>query len=262
MKKRVREIVELLPAGSADGYSRLIEALQAAEGTVRHDAIEAIIDSGARCLPFLTQAMERGDPQLISSLIWELQKHPRQWAAGPLVMALRSEDLDDRRMALSALAHLDDPAGAAPMTAALTDTTMLNYQPPLACVAEQIPAGDALGKCLLREDNGGTVPMVWVAEYLGRFGDARCIAPLLRSARTGAYATCALSAMEQVIRRDARNVPDELLHELTRLTPVQDFRFQCVNDDPDDLSTSLGPEGWTDPTALKRLAQAELTRRK
>ena len=42
---------------------------------------------------------------------------------------------------------------------------------------------------------------------------------------------------------------------------MQDFKFQYVNDDPNDLSTSLGPEGLTDPGALKRLAQAELARR-
>ena len=56
-------------------------------------------------------------------------------------------------------------------------------------------------------------------------------------------------------------MPDELLHELAELVPMQDFKFQYVNDDPNDLSTSLGPEGWTDPGALKRLAQAELARR-
>ena len=240
MKKRVRQVVGLLSAGSADGYARLIETLQSAEGTVRHDAIQSIVDSGEQCLPFLTQAMERGDLELVSSLLWELQKYPRPWAAGPLVIALRSEDLDNRRMAVTALAHLDDPAGAAPMTEALNEE---------------------LGNALLREDNGGTVPILWVAEYLGKFGDAGCLPPLLRSARTGVYATCALAAMEQVLRRDARGVPDELLHELAELVPMQDFKFQYVNDDPNDLSTSLGPEGWTDPGALKRLAQAELARR-
>lgn len=253
MKKRVREIVGLLPAGSADGYARLIQALQSAEGTVRHDAIQAIVDSGERCVPFLTHAMEGGDPELVSSLLWELQKYPRPWAAGPLVIAIRSGDLDNRCMAVNVLAHLDDPAGAAPMTGALTDAT---------CVAKQIPAGEVLGNYLLREDHVGMAPMLWVAEYLGKFGDAGCLLPLLRSARTGVYATCALSAMEQVLRRDAGGAPDELLHELTQLVPIQNFTFQNVNDDPDDLSTALGPEGWTDPEALKRLAQAELARRR
>lgn len=261
MKKRVREIVGLLSEGSADGYSRLIQALQTAEGTVRHDAIQAIIDSGERCLPFLTQAMERGDLQLVSSLVWELRKHPRKWAAGPLAIALRSGDLDNRRMALSALAHLDDPAAAGPMTEALTDTTMVSDQAPLACFAEQVPAGEALGNCLLREDHGGTAPILWVAEYLGKFGGAGCLPPLLRSARTGAYATCAFSAMEQVLRRDARCVPDELLLELTRLIPIRNFKFEYDNDDSEDLRTSLEPQGWADPQVLKRLAQAELTRR-
>ena len=72
----------------------------------------------------------------------------------------------------------------------------------------------------------------------------------------------ALSAIEEVLRRDARGVPDELLRELTQLAPIQNFEFQYINADSDDLSTSLGPEGWTDPGVLKQLAEAELARRR